>query len=915
MPHHRFAPRFIALRAGMGLLLLALAGVACVTADSPAQDPSGKGAKAGKADPGGQPPKGGQRVEEEEDNAKAKRKIIRVDDDAPKPKEAARPEPAPVTDLAQAARQAKNPAVKALFSQLAVPHDVLTFKAFPSVEGQSREKPVNIAPFPQLVGDNPKVLQKAPVFDQFDDEWRLKKSPSPSPVGTIKSIHPYEWVARDAVKKFLDEPFEALAPADARYLSRYDKYVYAEQALAAVLRYHESARLSGARQGEGWDDVGDELRQKLLDVSLKLLDELTLKKDWDAAFELARRLANTYPGKEEQARIAKPLTKVLREALDRPDFTGDKFREVRERWRQLARQFPGDEAVEQIKNHLRQQAKDLFDQAKKEKDPTRVQELLKQASEFDPDLPELRAELVNQFRKYPVLRVGVRQLPQYLSPGLATTDVEVRAVELLFEGLVKTSPDGRGGVRYEPGLAEGRPRVAALGREFQLPANAAWSNGKPITVADIRHTLRLWRQGRGTGRSAAWCDLFADRDEVTSAGDPPRVTVHLRQGCPDPLALMTFKIVPQPAVLADELRRPDPAEADKAFAVNPVGNGPFRYDGSRKSDERGRECRFFLTNFASARPLQPSIREVRFYLLDDPVKAFDQDVLDMALDLSPEQGAAVKDRGAVLLAPPSPRNHRVYFLAVNHRHPVLQNAAVRRALAYAINREQLLDDYFRKGLRPGYHKALNSPYPAGSWALNPAPGRKEGTSLDPFDPALARGLLAQEAKAVRRPITLSLKYPAGEDHLAGAMNALAEQVKEYTNGEIVLQVKDVDPHALRDEVEGAHTYELAYYHYDYPDETFWLGPLLGPRALPQGGNYLGYQGEAGLRVQNALAFRDFSELQKEARKTDEKLRAEMPLIPLWQLDPLIALRSHVKTVPFDPWRVFTDIDHWQLDRR
>src|SRR5262249_29226972 len=150
----------------------------------------------------------------------------------------------------------------------------------------------------------------------------------------------------------------------------------------------------------------------------------------------------------------------------------------------------------------------------------------------------------------------------------------------------------------------------------------------------------------------------------------------------------------------------------------------------------------------------------------------------LVLDLSPEQAVHLKEQANVTLSPRAALNRRVYFLAVNHRNPKLQSAAVRRALAYAINREQLLDEHFRKGLGAVYHQALNGPYPARSWALNPALAKREG-SLDPFDAELARGLLSQEAKDLPQQIELTLKYPADDKILAEALG----QVEQDTKGE------------------------------------------------------------------------------------------------------------------------------------
>jgi hypothetical protein len=45
------------------------------------------------------------------------------------------------------------------------------------------------------------------------------------------------------------------------------------------------------------------------------------------------------------------------------------------------------------------------------------------------------------------------------------------------------------------------------------------------------------------------------------------------------------------------------------------------------------------------------------------------------------------------------------------------------------------------------------------------------------------------------------------------------------------------------------------------------------------------------------------------------LLQEMPLVPLWQLDPLAALSADLEAVPFDPLLVFPDVDRWSVRPR
>jgi peptide/nickel transport system substrate-binding protein len=593
---------------------------------------------------------------------------------------------------------------------------------------------------------------------------------------------------------------------------------------------------------------------------------------------------------------------LLKKALDGVAYNDERLREARQRLRQLAAQFPGNQIIAPINDSLREQAKALYEEARRlgkdKKTLQQAQDYLKQAEETWPELPGLRAYRIELSQSHPVLRVGVRELPRYLSPERACTDVELRAMELLFEGVVKLSPDESGALRYRAGLAEGRPGIVPLGRRFTLPRNARWSNDKELNAADVRTALRHWLEKPAGSWSAG--------PDVLSAGevgnDPYRVTLTLRQGYIDPLSLMTFKIVPEV-----------PKGEAEHFALEPVGSGPFVYKKGR-SDDEGREFAAFVANpYYGTRAGKlglPRIQEIRFYRSADPAKDFDQGKIDLALDLTAEQAAALKKRTdtTVPLRTGVP-NRRVYFLALNLRRPALANADLRKALSLAIHREKLLDEHFRGALGKEVHKTLNGPYPAGSWACSPrVKGRGDGA--DPYDPDLAKALLNNhpEARKGLGPVPLKLKYPEGDPALAKALGALRDQVRTHTGVEIQLEPRD--PRELKADVELTQSFDLAYVHYDFPDETYSLAPLLGP------GNVFDFKDpEVETILPEMKGHREFAKVQRGAQQLHDVVAREVPLVPLWQLDPLLAWHKTVRPVPLDPLLVFTDIDQWKLEPR
>src|SRR5262249_77593 len=120
-----------------------------------------------------------------------------------------------------------------------------------------------------------------------------------------------------------------------------------------------------------------------------------------------------------------------------------------------------------IRTQLRDRASQLWKKAENlpKKDKTQAIHLMRTAEAIWPQLPGLPHARLKLHNAYPVLYVGVRQLPDWLSPGTAFTDTERQVIELLFESLIKPIYEPGSGQRYELGLVESQPRLVSLGRQ------------------------------------------------------------------------------------------------------------------------------------------------------------------------------------------------------------------------------------------------------------------------------------------------------------------------------------------------------------------------------------------------------------------------------------------------------------------
>ncbi|HMC88845.1 MAG TPA: ABC transporter substrate-binding protein, partial [Gemmataceae bacterium] len=240
---------------------------------------------------------------------------------------------------------------------------------------------------------------------------------------------------------------------------------------------------------------------------------------------------------------------------------------------------------------------------------------------------------------------------------------------------------------------------------------------------------------------------------------------------------------------------------------------------------------------------------------------------------------------------------------------VLGNPSLRRAIAHAIDREKILNDVFRDG-HADWHRPLNGPYPRSSWACN------QNIPADPFNPATAKA--AADSARQERPVlpTLTLLYPDDDPAIKQACAMIQKQVHEVG---ITLNPAPRSRAKLHREVEEDNNYDLAYYYWDFPNEAYWIWPLLDPAAaVPGGRNFLRYVNDDQLSsfFRKTMTHREFPVVRRYTHDIHDRIYEQMPFIPLWQLDTHLAYHNSL-TLPsdIDPVLVFTDVENWKLEKR
>lgn len=314
---------------------------------------------------------------------------------------------------------------------------------------------------------------------------------------------------------------------------------------------------------------------------------------------------------------------------------------------------------------------------------------------------------------------GVVGAPQYLNPLLADANPVDREISsLLFDGLTRYDEDGR----LVPALAESW-RVSDDGRrvDFSLRDDAAWHDGEAVTAEDVVFSYGLLQDEAfpaPAGARTLW-------ESVTiSTTGPLSVTFTLPESYSPFLEATTRGIVPAHilgGVPPDRIPQHD-------FNQTPIGTGPFMVPTGENWQRSGR-LRLVPAPDHWRQGVKLDAVEFRFYpdterLLEAYTAGDIQAINNVPPPLFPEVAKLPETR---LYTAPLPRYTQVLFNLSEEGMSALGNRDVRHGLAYALDRELLLDRALN-----GQGIVFDGPYPPTSWAYHP-----DALAIYPYRPLSA----------------------------------------------------------------------------------------------------------------------------------------------------------------------------------
>ena len=323
------------------------------------------------------------------------------------------------------------------------------------------------------------------------------------------------------------------------------------------------------------------------------------------------------------------------------------------------------------------------------------------------------------------MNVGLQLEPPNLDPtsGAAAAIDEV-VYGNIFEGLVRIDVNGD----VQPGLATSW-NVSTDGRSylFNLAKDAKFHDGTTFDANDVKYSFN---RGRAKGSTNAKKYIFEPITNI-DVFDAFTVMITLDQARPDFL----FNIGLGDAVIVGQ-------ESVSGNAFNPVGTGPFKFERW----VRGDSIKLIKNPIYWGMPA--ILDEVTFKIITDPLSAYTA-MKAGDIDTFPNYPAPEN----LFLFNNDPNFEVVVgltagetILSTNNKRPPFDNILVRKAIAHAIDRKELIDGAMFGNAAPiGSHFAPNHP------------DYIDLTDVHPYDLKRARELMIEAGYG--DGITASLKLP------------------------------------------------------------------------------------------------------------------------------------------------------------
>ena len=478
--------------------------------------------------------------------------------------------------------------------------------------------------------------------------------------------------------------------------------------------------------------------------------------------------------------------------------------------------------------------------------------------------------------------------PQGIDPHIVTGVPEHHILISLCEGLTIPNPNPKSSDGYIPGTAESWS-ISDDGKEyiFKLNKNAKWSNGDPVTADDF---VWSWRRILTASLGSQYPDMLYylvgayeyhngqidNFDEVgVKALDTHTLKVNLKNPTPFFIGLLshysTWPVHKETVLKHGDI---DDRNGEWTRPGNFVCNGPFQLKTWELNNKIVVEKNPHYYDASMVR-----LNEIHYYPVSNVMtedRMFRAGQLHLTSSMPTQKCPIyIEEKNPNLKIDPY---MGTYFYRINTENETLSDVRVRKALAYSIDRQLLVDKVTQCGQIPAY-----SFTPPGSNGYQPS------TEI-PYDPVLAKQLLAEAGYSSDNPFPkLEILFNTNEGH-----RKVALAIQQMWQNELGIQVELVNQDwkvYLSREMVGDFQISRAGWIGDYEDPNTFLD-LMRPN---RGNNKTGWENmDFDALVEDANTINDQDKRYELLNEAEKILIDNMPIIPLYTYLRVYQLSPDVK---------------------
>lgn len=286
--------------------------------------------------------------------------------------------------------------------------------------------------------------------------------------------------------------------------------------------------------------------------------------------------------------------------------------------------------------------------------------------------------------------------PRFINPVLAESDIDKSLTNMIYSGLLKTSPNGQ----LIGDLAESWT-ISENGLIYTVHINpkATFHDGKPVTAEDIIFTIDMARNPDTNSPIAAnWSGVTVQKINDT------QLTFTLKKAYAPFAENLTLGILPKHIWSTIPI-----ADFDlSAYYQIPIGSGAYKVKSVRQAKDGFIET-YELQSFKSyvlGRPFINRFKIVFFRSEEDAIKAFKKSDIQAWAGISANIAEHIKieQKDTKIKTSTLPRIFAVFFN--QNTEPIFLNKEVRKALDTAVDKDQIVHEVLG-----GYAQSINSPVP------------------------------------------------------------------------------------------------------------------------------------------------------------------------------------------------------------